>query len=624
MSALRLSRRDFLAVGAAGAATALLPCRAFAQAPGGAKLHGLSAFGDLKYPPDFAHFDYVNPDAPKGGLFNFSPPNWVFNQSPLTFNTLNSFTPKGDGPPRIEMCFDSLMVRALDEPDALYGLLAESVSISDDRNTFEFKLRPEARFHDGTPLTAADVAYTLQTYKEKGHYDVQLPLMRLEGAEVVNATTVRLKFDGKQSDRTILTIAEFPIISKAYYEANAFEAALLTPPLGSGPYKVGHVSPGQTIEYVRVDDYWGRDLPVNRGLFNFDRIRIEFYRDRQAGFEAFKKGDILYRQEFVSRTWATGYDFPAIAAGKVVKREFPGEKRPSMQAMALNQRRERFHDQRVRKAIALCFDFEWTNRNLFYGLYARSHSTFERSDYRAEGMPSAAELALLEPLRGKIPEEAFGEAVLQPKSDGSGRDRKLLSAASKLLTKAGWKRNGTLVENDKGERLTLEALVEDESFTRVYTPFVDNMRAIGIDATIRMVDSAQYTLRQNEFDFDMISVAFSFSATPTRDDLELFFHSSGANSPSSRNLPGTQDPAVDALIDAVGRAQDRESLTMAIRALDRVLRARQDWIPNWYSANYRTAFWDMFGFKEPKPDYGFPVEALWWFEEDKAKAIGKA
>ena len=624
MPALRLARRDFLALGAAGAAAALFPGRAFAQTRTGAELHGLSAFGDLKYPPDFEHFDYVNPNAPKGGMFNFSPPNWVYNQSVLTFNTLNCFTPKGDGPPRMEMCFDQLMVRALDEPDAVYGLLANSVSISDDRNTFEFKLRPAAHFHDGTPLTADDVVFTLQTYKEKGHYDLQLPLLHLAAAEAVNSHTVRLKFDGKQSDRTVLTVVEFPIVSKAFYEANSFEAALITPPLGSGPYKVGRVSAGQTIEFERVADYWGQDLPVNRGLFNFDRIRIEFYRDRQAGFEAFKKGEVLYRQEFVSRTWATGYDFPALKEGKVVKREFPGEKRPSMQAMALNQRRERFRDLRVRKAVALCFDFEWTNRNLFYGAYQRSHSTFERSDYRAEGMPSANELALLEPLRNQVPKEAFGEAVMQPASDGSGRDRKLLGAASRLLAEAGWKRNGAMVENEKGERLTLEILVEDETFTRILTPFVGNMRAIGIDATIRMVDSAQYTLRQTEFDFDMTSVAFSFSATPTRDDVELFFHSRGAASPSSRNLPGTRDPAVDALVEAVGRAKDRESLTVAMRALDRVLRARLDWIPNWYSANHRAGFWDMFAFKEPKPDYGFPVEALWWFDENKAKAIGKS
>ncbi len=616
----RLSRRHFLAL---GAAAALSPRQAFATVPTGTPLHGLSAFGDLKYAPGFPHFDYASPDAPKGGTFNFSIPNWAYNQSPLTFNTLNSFTPKGDAPPRMGMCFDTLMATALDEPDAVYGLLAETVTIGEDRNSFVFALRPEARFHDGSPLTAEDVAFTMNTFKEQGHYDLQLPLAQLVSATAEGAHTVKLAFNGKQSERTILSVAIFPIISKAYYTQNDFSASTLTPPLGSGPYKVGRVAAGATIEYERVADYWGRDLGVNKGLNHFDRIRIEFYRDRQAAFEAFKKGDVLYRQEATSRIWATGYDFPALKDGKVVKREFPGEKRPFMQAMALNQRRQRFLDPRVRQAVALCFDFEWTNRNLFYGAYERSHSTFERSPYRAEGLPSPAELALLEPLRGQIPEAAFGEAVLQPASDGSGRDRKLLGRASRLLGEAGWKRKGTLVENDKGERLTLEILVEDDTFTRVFTPFVENMRAIGIDAAIRMVDSAQYTLRQTNFDFDMTSVAYSLSATPTGDEIELFFASRGADSPSARNLPGTKDAAVDALVAAVGAAPDRESLVVAMRALDRVLRARMDWIPNWYAANHKVAFWDMFGFKEPKPDYGFPVEALWWYDEAKAKAIGK-
>ena len=617
----RLPRRDFLALAGAAAAAPLLP--AFAASPTGKPLHGLSAFGDLKYPAGFKHFDYVNPDAPKGGTFNLSVPSWVYNQSPLTFNTLNSFTPKGDAPPRMEMCFDALMMDALDEPDAVYGLLAETVTISEDRNSFEFKLRPEARFHDGSPVTAADVAFTFLTYKEKGHYDLQLPLLELVSAEAVNPQTVKLTFTGKHSERTILSVVEFPIVSKAFFETHPFEDAIMTPPLGSGPYKVGRVVAGQTIEYERVADYWARDLGVSRGLYNFDRIRIEFYRERQASFEAFKKGDITFRQESVSRTWATGYDFPAVNEKKVVKRTFPGDKRPTMQAMTLNQRRERFRDPRVRRAIALCFDFEWTNRNLFYGVYVRSHSTFEKSDYRAEGLPSPEELAILEPLRGKIPDEAFGEAVLQPSSDGSGRDRKLLGAATKLLAEAGWKRVGNALQNEKGEKLSLEILAEEDALVRVFSPFVENMRVIGIDATIRQVDSAQYNLRQNEFDFDMVSAAFSFEATPTRDTMELFFHSRAADSPSARNYPGIKDPGVDALIDAVGQAQDRPALVAAMRALDRVLRARMDWIPNWHSANHLAAFWDMFGFKEPKPDYGFPVEALWWFDKDKAKAIGK-
>ncbi|BCH35848.1 ABC transporter substrate-binding protein [Mesorhizobium sp. L-8-10] len=618
-----LSRRSVLALGGAAAAAALLPGRAFAASPTDKPLHGLSAFGDLKYGPGFTHFDYVNPGAPKGGTFNFAPPNWVYNQNVLSFNTLNSFVQRGDAPPRMEMCFDSLMARALDEPDAVYGLLAESVTISADRNSFVFRLRPEARFHDGSPLTAADVAFSFDIYKQKGHPDLLLPLREMTEVVAVDATTVRLDFSGNQSPRTILDLVGFPIVSKPFFEANPFDGSQMKAALGSGPYKVGMVRPGQTIEYERVADYWGRDLPVNRGLYNFDRVRIDFYRERQAGFEAFKKGNVLFRQEFTSRIWATGYDFPAIAQGKVVKREFPGEKRPSMQAHAINQRRERFRDERVRRAIALCFDFEWTNRNLFYGAYERSQTLFERSAYRAEGLPSPAELALLEPFRGKIPEAAFGEAVTQPKSDGSGRDRKLLGTAARLVADAGWKRGGKLLRNEKGETLGVEILVQDDVFVRVDTPWVENMRAVGIDASIRMVDSAQYQMRQNDFDFDVIAMAASFSATPTREGVERFFHSRAATVPGTRNLPGTIDPAVDAMVDAVGRAQDREGLVTAMRALDRILRARLDWIPSWYSPNHRAAYWDMFGFKEPKPDFGFPVESLWWFDEAKAKQIGK-
>jgi len=621
---LMATRREFLALGAVATAAALLPGRAFATIPNGVKVHGLSAFGDLKYKPDFAHFDYVNVDAPQGGTFNFSPPNWGYNQNTETFNTLNSFTPKGDAPPRMGMCFDSLMARALDEPDAVYGLIADGVTISDDRKSFEFSFRPEARFHDGTPLTAEDAAFTLKLFKDKGHPDLSLSLIHLEDAIAVDPRTLRLSFSGKHSARTILNIVEFPILSKAFYSANPFDSSQLNPPLGCGAYKVGRWSAGAWIEYERVADYWGNDLAVNRGQNNFQRIRIEFYQDRTAGFEAFKKGEILYREEATSRVWATAYDFPAFTAGKVVKREFPAETLPSMQATAVNQRREQFRDARVRQAIALCFDFEWTRRNFFYGSYERSQSCFEKSDYRAEGMPSPEELALLEPLRDQLPPETFGEAVTQPASDGSGRDRKMLGKAAKLLAEAGWKRSGDFAVNDNGGRLSAEFLVDDETFVKVYSPWVANMRAVGIDATIRLVDSAQYQLRQSTFDFDLISAAFSFSATPTRDDVEIFFHSSTAIVSGSRNLPGISSPAVDALIDAVGAAKDRESLTVAMRALDRALRARRDWIPSWFLANHRSAYWDMFGFPERKPDFGFPVEALWWVDKGKATKIGKA
>lgn len=617
------SRRDVLALGAATAAVALVPGRVFATVPTETPLHGLSAFGDLKYPVGFKNFDYVNPDAPKGGTFNFAPFTWVFNQNPQTFNTLNSFILKGDAPPRMDMCFDTLMVSALDEPDSMYGLVAETVTVAADRNSYTFKLRPEARFHDGSPLTAEDVAFSYKLLKSDGAPDFSIPLARLADAVADDKQTLRLVFDGKQSDRLILSIIGFPILSKTDIEANGFKGGM-RPLLGSGAYKVGHVAAGQSIEYERVADYWARDLNVNRGQNNFDRLRIDFYLDRQANFEALKKGDTFYREESVSRSWALDYDFPAVREGKVIKREFPTEKRPRMQAMALNHRRDRFNDVRVRQAVGLCFDFEWAKRNFFYDLYNRSQSLFELSEFRADGMPSAEELALLEPLRGKIPEEAFGEAVLQPVSDGSGRDRKMLGKASKLLADAGWKRNGSFVENNKGERLTLEMLSDEEVLSQRFSPFIENMRAVGIEATSRIVDTPQYQRRLSGYDFDLVMAASLFSPSPTQDEMEQFFHSRSAAMSGTRNYAGISDPAVDTLVDAVGAAKDRQSLIIAMRALDRVLRARHDWIPNYHNANHWVAFWDMFGFKEPKPDYAFPIESLWWFDKDKAAKIGKA
>ncbi|RUZ61290.1 extracellular solute-binding protein, partial [Mesorhizobium sp. M7A.F.Ca.US.007.01.1.1] len=530
---------------------------------------------------------------------------------------------KGEAPPRAELCFDSLMTSALDEPDAVYGLLAETITLSPDRNGFRFVLRPQARFHDGSPLTAQDVVFSLKLYKDKGHPNLSQALRYMTDVVAVDPTTVDLTLNGKQSAQNVLAIVGMPIVSKAFYTANDFDASTMTPPLGSGPYKIGRVAAGQTVEYDRVADYWGRDLPVNRGLYNFDRIRIDFYLDRQAAFEAFKKGDTHFREEFTSRVWATGYDFPALKDGKVLKREFPGEKTPDMQSVALNQRRPQFRDERVRRAIARCFDFEWMKRALFYGSYERSQSNFERSDYKAEGLPSPDELALLEPFRAELPPEVFGEAVTQPLSDGSGHDRKLLGEASRLLAQAGWKRDGSFVVNDKGERLRVEMLAEDDGIVRIYTPWSENMKAIGIDASIRQIDSAQYEQRHSNYDFDLALLHWSIGATPTDDSLQMLYDSRMAKIPGQRNYPGTESKAIDALIAAAAKAKDRIELVTALRALDRVLRARLDWIPTYYLANHRVAYWDMFGFVEQKPDFGFPVETLWWFDKGKAARIGK-
>lgn len=621
-----LSRRAFLAGTGAGAAFLLLPVSvsgAFAANPTGERLHGISVFGALKYPPGFSHFDYVAPDAPKGGRLHFAPPNWVLNQNVQTFNTLNTFVLRGDAPPRMDMCFDTLMVRALDEPDALYGHLAEWVEIGEDRNTYRFGLRTGARFHDGSAVTAEDVAFSFVTLRDDGHPSLALPLRHIAAAEALDERTVEIRYDGEQSGQAIFAAAGLPVLSKRYYTDNAFDASGLDMPLASGPYRVGRAEAGRWIEFERVADYWGRNLPTARGLDNFDVIRIDFFAERLAGFEAFKKGDIHWRQEHTSKVWATEYTFPAVTDGRVLQREFPRENRPTLQAWALNQRRERFADLRVRQAIALCFDFEWTNEKIFYGAYERSHSLFENSEFKAEGEPDAAERALMDSLRVEVPEAAFGPAVMQPTSDGSGRDRQLLGQAARLLEAAGWSREGTRLVRD-GEPLGLEILIRASIFERLLGGFVANLRRIGIDATIRLVDPAQFQARLNTFDFDMVGMAFSLTATPTADGMRQFFASETADREGSNNFPGAVSPVYDALIRHLAAVDSREDLVTALRVLDRVERARLDWIPNWHAANHFVAYWDRFGFKEPKPDYGWPVERLWWQDNEKAEALGRA
>ena len=620
----RHTRRGFICGAGATVASLAIPARlAFAGVEPDVRLHGISAFGDLKYPADFEQFDYVNADAPKGGTFSFLPPNWYYNQNYQTFNTLNTFILRGDAPPRMELCFDELMVRAIDEPDALYCHLAEWVECSEDRNTWRFGIRPQARFHDATPVTSRDVVFSFLTLKEQGHPTISTTLRDLTEAVAIDELTAEIRFSGDQSAQSILSAANIPVLSALYYETHEFDDGSLEVPLSSGPYRPGQFEAGKYIEFDRVENYWARDLPTARGLDNFDALRLEFFADRQAGFEAFKKGDIVYREEFTSKTWAQEYSFPAIKDGRVVKTTFPSEKRPIMQAWAVNQRRPKFADVRVREAINLCFDFEWTNEKIFYGAYARSQSLFQRSEFVAAGLPDEAELALLEPIRDMVPPATFGEAVLQPVSDGSGRDRQLLRRAVKLLTDSGWTRQGTELQKD-GERLSVEVMIRSPIFERLLLGFVENMRRVGIDASIRLVDPAQFQLRLDEFDFDMVGYSVSFEATPTAENLWTMFAPQTADRSGTQNLPGVNAPVYEQLLDYVEKAQNREDLVTAMRVLDRVNRARLDWIPNWYSANHRVAYWDMFGFVDPKPDYEWPVERLWWLDQEKATKIGKA
>ena len=617
-----LTRRRFAQLALAGGGAALLRGTAFAKVPTDTPLHGLSAFGDLKYGPDFTAFDYATPDAPQGGRMALSVPDWTLNQSALTFDTFNTFILQGSAPPRIEKLYDGLMKSSLDEPDSVYAALAQSVSLSADRNVFAFKLRPDARFSDGARVTARDVAFSYRTFKEKGHPSLAIALQPLREAVADDEETVRLIFSGRQSYIAALGVLGFPIVPAGWFAQRDFGKGDLTPIPGSGPYRIGRHSAGSFIEYEKRADYWAKDKPFARGLDHFQTLRIDFFRDRQAGLESFKKGDTEVREEFTSKSWATEYDFPAVTGGKVVKRTFPKELSPTFQCWALNQRRARFADARVRRAINLCFDFAWTNANMFFKLYAHSDSCFEGSPFKAAGAPDAAELALLEPLRGKVPDAVFADVWTQEDSDGSGNDRKRLRAAYDLLAAAGWTRKGNVLTDASGEVFRLEFLIDDPGFERVYGQFIESARRLGIDARFRTVDAAQYQDRQNSFDFDMIGLAFSIGATPTRDTLTGLFGSETRDRPGTNNYPGMADAAVDSLIASVAKAEDRAALTVAMRCLDRVLRARLDWIPNIHSSEHRVAYWDLFGFKEPKPDFGFPVESLWWFDAAKAKAAG--
>ncbi len=608
----------------AGAAALLPALRPFAWAQGRSGLHALSVFGEFKYPADFAHFDYVNPAAPKGGRIVFQPPSWVFNQSTQTFNTLNTLVLRGDAPPRMEIIFDTLMTSALDEADAIYGSAAGSVSVNDDASVYDFAMRPEARFHDGSPLTAEDVAFSLNLLKAEGHPNLSQLMTEMVSAEAVDAATVRITLSEARSPDTILTLAAMPILSKAFYATRTFDDATLEPPLGSGPYRVGRFEPGRFIEYERVPDYWGRDLAVNVGHANFDVIRIDFFVERQAAFEAFKKGEITHREEFTSITWANDYGFPAVIDGRVRKTEFPQEARPSLQGWFFNTRRPKFADPRTREGLGLAFDFEWTNQNLFFGLYSRVQSYFEKSDFKADGLPGPEELALLEPFRGTLPAEVFDAPAYVPAvTDGSGNDRAVLQRATELLAAAGWQSRNGMLTDANGQTLDFEFLIDAEVYVRSMNPYVENLRLLGVNASIRQVDPSQYQSRLNDYDFDVVGSAFSMSPTPL-DGINIFFSTKAADTPGTYNLAGIRQPAVDALIERLPTVSSRAELIAVTRALDRVLRSGHYWVSNWYSPVHRIGHWDVFGWPEAKPEYGFPVELTWWFNRERAAAIGIA
>lgn len=575
--------------------------------------HGLSLFGDLKYPPDFAHFDYVNPTAPKGGEVRL--------EATGTYDTLNPFVIKGTPAAGSTQIYDSLMASANDEPSTEYGLIAESVEVPDDLTWVAFNLRPEARWHDGQPITAEDVVFTLDVLKSKGQPFYRFYYANVKKAVAEGPHRVRFTFTGPPNRELPLIVGQLPILPKHYWQGRDFEGTTLEPPLGSGPYRIAEVDPGRSVDYERVADYWGKDLPVNVGRYNFGRIGYEYFRDRTVSLEAFKSHAFDFRVENNAKVWATGYDFPAIRDGRAIKEEPPNNNPTGMQAFAFNIRREKFSDPRVRWALAHAFDFEWTNKNLFYGQYTRTESYFSNSELAATGLPDPAELALLEPLRGRVPEEVFTEEYEPPSTEGRGGLRGNLRTAQRLLREAGWSvRDRRLVNDKNGEAMTIEVLLVSPAFERVVAPMARNMERLGVQVSIRLVDTSQYTNRERDFDYDMIVANWGQSLSPGNEQRD-FWGSEAADRPGSRNLVGIKDPAIDKLIDRIIFADDREALVAACRALDRVLLWNHFVIPNWHINTYRIAYWNRFGRPAVKPKYALGFPDTWWVDASLDTAL---
>lgn len=597
-------------------ALALIVLAATAQAE---PRHGISVFGHLDYPADFKHFKWVNPAAPKGGTLRI--------RDLGTFDSVNFFILRGARPSQIinqeVRIHDTLMVRSYDEPDAHYALIAKTADVAADGRSVVFELDPRARFHDGSPITPADVVFSLNIIKEKGH-----PILRnvyeKASATVVGNNSVRFDLaDGAPRDLAVKLAGGLPILSEAYYQTVEFDKTTLTPPLASGPYRMAAVDQGNSITLERVQDYWAKDLPVNVGLWNFDTIRIDWYADRTSALLAFFADEYDLREEFTSKSWSTEYDDKVPVKDGRILRLTTSDGRPSgMQGWFFNTRRKQFADRRVREALDLAFDFEWTNRNLFYGLYKRTQSVFENSTLKHTGAPSDAELALLEPFRDGLPPEVFTSAFQGPVTDGKNGIRKNLRRAHELLAEAGWTIQDGVLKDASGDVFTLEFIMYQPSFGRIIGPYAQNLERLGIQVSQRLIDPAQYVERVKKFDFDVVTARFSPPETPGA-EMWSFFGSKQADINGTNNYAGVRDPAVDAMIEAALAAPDRETLLTALRALDRLIMWGRYIVPQWYKGEHNLAFWDRFGRPEAeKPPYHRGVINAWWFDAAKAAKTG--
>ena len=568
-------------------------------------VHGMALHGAPKYAADFQHLDYVNPDAPKGGIMRMSALG--------SFDSLNPYIVKGVPASGLGMIYESLLQQTDDEPFTAYGLLAETIQVPQDRSWIMFNLRPQAKWHDGKPVTADDVVWTFNTLTTEGQPFYKAYYHNVKSVEAVSSTKVKFTFDMANNLELPLIVGQMPVLPKHYYTdgTHKFAETTLTPPLGSGPYKVGKVSPGRTIEYDRVTDWWGKDLPINKGRYNFDKIAYEYFADSNVLLEAFFADQFDFRQENTAKLWATAYTAPAVKDGRIVKKTIEHELPQGFQGFIYNIRRPVFKDRAVREALAYAFDFEWSNKVMAYDSYKRTRSYFSNSEMAATGTPTGRELEILEAYRDKLPAEVFTTEYNPPKTDGSGNARANLKKAADILEAAGWKVGADGIRAKDGVKLQFEFIDNNPQFERWVMPFVKNLERIGVKANYRVVDPAQYQNRINSYDFDMTINVFGQSNSPGNEQRE-FWGSAVADTPGSRNLIGINDPVVDALIDQIVSAPSREELVVRTKALDRVLQWGFYAVPNWHMPAWRIAYWDRYGQPAKNPEFGLPVVETWW------------
>ncbi len=581
--------------------------------------HGLSLFGDLKYGPDFKHFDYVKPDAPKGGrvrLFAIG-----------SFDSLNPFTFKGEAASGVASTYDRLIKAALDEPGSEYGLIAEAVARPDDYSFVAYRLRKEARFHDGKPITPEDVIWSMENLK-KAHPFYAFYYRDIEKVEQTAEREVRFTFAVKGNRELPQITGQMPVLPKHWWTAagangkpRSLAETLLEAPLGSAAYRLADFKAGEYVTLKRVPDYWAKDLPVNVGYDNFDEIHIIYFRDETVAFEAFKADEYDWRDENNSKRWATGYDFPAVKRGDVVLEKFHLKNSQGMQAFVFNLRRKKFADRRVRRAFNLAFDFEWANRNLFHGQYTRTNSFFSNSELAAKGLPEGRERKLLQLIAGQIPPEALTKEYKNPVNETPQQRRANLRQAMRLLMEAGWRLDGKgVLRNAQGEPFTVEFLLVSPAFERIVLPYAQSLKKLGIQTSVRTVDSAQYERRVKSFDFDIIVGSWGQSLSPGNEQRN-YWGSAAADRPGSRNLAGIRDKAVDFLINRIIYARSREELVAATRALDRVLLWNFYVVPMWHITYERTARWNRFGKPARIPEHSVGFPDIWWWDAQKAARI---